>query len=76
MASNKKLLRSADCGVKLWKVELNAGGGVADTAYSLESLRTPERPGFGSLAEADAAWLKEVELSEADPFVAQRLGRA
>jgi hypothetical protein len=75
MASRKELLRSADCGVKLWKTELLADGGVAATAYFLESLRTPEKPGFDSLAEADAAWLKEVELSEASPLVAQRLGR-
>lgn len=74
MASRKTLLHSAS-GVNLWKVEHLADGGVAATAYTLESLRTPEKPGFGSLAEADAAFLKEVELSEASPFVAERLGR-
>jgi hypothetical protein len=75
MASRKTVVRSADCGVTLWKTELMADGAVAATAYYLESLRTPEKPAFNSLAEADAAWLKEVELSEASDFVAQRLGR-
>lgn len=72
--SRKTILRS-ECGVKLWKVELLHDGGVASTAYTLETLRTPEKPGFGNLAEADAAFDEEVKASEASPLVAQRLGR-
>jgi|GEM_PF-3942905 len=74
MASRKTVLRSA-CGVTLWRTELLADGSVAATAYILESLRTPEKPGFGSLAEAEDAYLKEVALSEESDFVAGRLGR-
>jgi hypothetical protein len=74
MKSRKEVLRTA-CGVTLWKTELVHDGVVAATAYILESLRTPEKPAFNSLAEADAAYLKEVGLSEESELVARRLRR-
>ena len=52
-----------------------ADGGVAATAYTLETLRTPVKPGFDDLAGAEAAFVEEVKASKASPIVAQRLGR-
>jgi hypothetical protein len=75
MASRKQLLRAADCGVKLWQVDLMGDAGVDATAYSLESLRTPERPDFTSLAEANATFDKEVAMSSPGPFEAEKSRR-
>jgi hypothetical protein len=74
VGTQKQILRSAH-GVVLTKLELMNSGAVVDTAYLLETLRTPERWNFSSLAEADAAYLKELGLSETDDLVAKRLGR-
>jgi hypothetical protein len=74
MTTQRQILRSAQ-GVVLTKLELVNAGTVVDTAYLLQTLRTPETWNFSSLAEADAAYLKEVGLSETDDLVAKRLGK-
>lgn len=74
MATRKEIIRSA-CGVVLRKLELMNNRISVDTAYHLETLRTPETWTFASLAEADAAYLNELTLSEASDLVARRLGR-
>jgi hypothetical protein len=74
MATHKEVVRSA-WGVVLRKMELRNGGQVVDTAYHLGTLRTPETWVFSSLAEADAAYLKELALSQESDLVARRLGK-
>ena len=75
MSTRRQVLRTAQ-GVVLTKLELVNGSAVVDTEYLLETLRSPEKWNFSSLAEADAAYLKEVGLSETDDLVAKRLGKA
>jgi hypothetical protein len=72
MSTAKEVIRTA-CGVVLTKMELLHDGQVVSTAYHLKTLRTPETSIFTSLAEADAAYTQEVNLSEASDLVAQRL---
>lgn len=73
MTTQREIIRSA-YGVTLTKMELVNGGAVLDTAYLLKTMRTPETWHFSGLAEADAAYLQELALSEASDLVAQRLG--
>lgn len=72
MATRKQVLRYGQ-GETLTKLELMNGPSVADTAYLLETLRTPEKRNFSRLAEAEAAYLEELALSEASDLVARRL---
>lgn len=74
MSTKRELLHSG-CGVKLWKLQLIHGGSAVATNYLLETLRTPETENFASLTEANAAYLKELGLSEESELVAKRLGR-
>jgi hypothetical protein len=72
MTTRREVVREG-CGVVLRKMELVNDGAVVSKAYHLETLRTPETWIFSSFAEADAAYLKELGLSEASELVAQRL---
>jgi hypothetical protein len=74
MATKRTVVRSSH-GVVLTKLELMNNGVAVDTGYLLETLRNPEKRTFGSLAEADAAYLQELGLSKVSEIVAQRLGR-
>jgi hypothetical protein len=74
VGTERHTLRRAN-GVVLTKLELVNGGIVVETAYLLETPRTPEKRNFTSLAEADAAYLEEVAMSEQSDLVARRLSR-
>lgn len=74
MSTERNILRTAQ-GVTLTEVILRDGATTADRTYVIGTLRSPETTSFASFAEADAQYLAEVEASENDPSVQQRLSK-